>query len=81
MSFYPLPLTRGGVNKFQHFCGRGKEFEGGLDAKGGVNFWRGGGSGFLEIAVINFTSGLLLDLLLTRRLKDVVSLVIFPSRF
>ena len=41
----------------------------------------GGGSGFLEIAVINFTSGLLFDLLLTRRLKDVASIVIFPSRF
>ena len=48
---------------------------------GGGGGGAGGGSGFLEIAVINFTSGLLFDLLLTRRLKDVVSIVIFPSRF
>ena len=64
-----------------------KNLKGGLMRKGESIFGGGGagggrgGSGFLEIAVINFTSGLLFDLLLTRRLKDVVSLVIFPSRF
>ena len=41
-----------------------------------VNFWRGS-SGFLEIAMINFTSRLLFNLLLSSRLKDVVSLGIF----
>ena len=34
------------------------------------------GSGFLEIAIIKFTSRLLLDLLLRCRLKNVVSLTI-----
>ena len=41
----------------------------------------GGGSGFLEIANINFTSRLLFDLLFICRLKDVVSIVIFHSGF
>ena len=40
-----------------------------------------GVSGFLKIAIINFTSRLLFDLLFTCRLKDFVSPVIFHSRF
>ena len=42
------------------------------------------GSGFLETAIINFTSRLLFELLFDRftcRLKGVGSLVIFHSRF
>ena len=64
---------------FNDFAERGvwKIFlEGGLDGKGVVNFWRGG-PGFFEIAIINFTSQLLFELLFAYRLKDVVSLVIF----
>ena len=37
----------------------------------------GVGAGFIEIAVLNFVSGLLFDLLFTYRLKDVVSPVLF----
>ena len=37
----------------------------------------GGDSEFLEIAIKNFTSLLLFDLLFMSRLKDIVSLVIF----
>ena len=56
-------------------------------------FWGGGarwegcgkcldeGSGVLEIAIINFTSWTLFDLLFTCRLKDVVSLVVFNLCF
>ena len=56
------------------------------------SFWREGlmgkggqfleeGSGFLETAIINFTSRLLFGLLFTCRLEDVLSLVIFHSCF
>ena len=47
---------------------------------GGGQFFEGG-LGFSEIAIINFTSRLISDSLLTCRLKDVVSVVIFHSSF
>ena len=56
-----------------------KYFFEGLHGKGEINFWRGG-SGFLEIAIINFTSRLLFELQFTCRLKGV-SLVIFHLCF
>ena len=40
-----------------------------------------GRSEFVEIAIINFTSQILFDLLVTCRMKDLVSLVIFYLRF
>ena len=46
---------------------------------GGGQFFEGG-LGFSEIAIINFTSRLISDSLLTCRLKDV-SVVIFHSSF
>ena len=51
----------------------------GLMGKGWSVF--GGGSGFLEIEIINFTSQLLFNLLFMCRLKNAVSPVIFHSRF
>ena len=54
--------------------------EGRLDEKGGGQFFEWS-SGFLEKAIINFTSQFLLDLLFTCRLKDVVSLIIFHLSF
>ena len=57
-------------------CGAKFRSEEGLDLMG----W-GGGSGFIETTTLNFTSRLLFDLLLTYRLKDVVSLVLFHKCF
>ena len=55
-------------------------WRGGLDGKGVVNFWKGG-PGFLEIAIINFTSQLLFELLFAHRLKDVVGVLgMFQTR-
>ena len=56
---------------FQQFCGRG-------GGEGLMGKWV---AGFSETASINFTSRLLFDLLFICSLKDVVSLVIFHSRF
>ena len=60
-----------GVNVFQNFpeMGRG-EFEEFYCRKGawwekGSQFLEGGGSGFLKIAIINFSSRLFFDLLFT----------------
>ena len=39
----------------------------------------GGNLGFLDIAIINFTSRILFDLIFTCTLKDVVLLIIFHS--
>ena len=36
-----------------------------------------GGSGFIQITILNFTSRLLFDLIFIYRLKDVVSIVFF----
>ena len=57
------PSLEGGVNTFQQFCGR--EYlnfflEEGLMGKEESIFGVGGDSGFLETAIINFTSRLLL---------------------
>ena len=49
--------------------------------KGGGGQFFEWSSGFLEKAIINFTSQFLLDLLFTCRLKDVVSLIIFHLSF
>ena len=64
-----------GVNVFQSFpeMGRG-EFEEFYCREGA---WREKGSQFLELAIINFSSRLLLDLLFTCCLKDVASFLIF----
>ena len=50
--------------------------ERGFDRIGVINFWRGV-QGFLVIAIVNLTSQLSFDLLLMRRLRDIVSCVIF----
>ena len=69
-----------------HFCnfaevgrGSGGWLEGGLMEKG-YSIFRGRRFGVLEIGIINFTSRLLFDLLLSYRLKDV-SLALFHLRF
>ena len=40
-----------------------------------------GGSGFIQITILNFTSRLLFDLIFIYRLKDVVSVVFFSQMF
>ena len=63
-------MEEGGV-RLNNFFGK-------LDGKrGGGQFLDGGNC----LVIINFTSLLSFDLLFTYRLKDVVSLVIFHSRF
>ena len=55
-------------------------FGGELDGKGGTQFSVSGGSEFLEIAIINFTSRISFGLLFTCRRKDV-SIDIFTRAF
>ena len=69
--------------RFNKFT-KGEGFEefflrGGLDGKG-WSFFLENGSGFLEIAIINFTSRFLFDLIFACRLKDV-SVIIFHFMF
>ena len=53
-----------------------------LGSRRALIWWSGGGgSGFIETTILNFTSQLLFDLLFTYRLKDVVSLVLFHKCF
>ena len=74
ISFFFLPLHF--VEEEVEDCFWKKE----LDRKGLVNYWRKG-LRFLEIRILNFTSRLLFNLLLTWRLKVLYHLVFFACVF